>query len=66
MLSAMTTRFETKSGVISGRQDGDVIAFLGVPYAKPPIDALRFRAPEACVPWAGVREATEVSAAAPQ
>lgn len=62
----MTHRVETSTGAIAGKQDGDVVAFLGVPYAKPPIDALRFRAPQPCAPWAGVREATEVSAAAPQ
>lgn len=62
----MTYRVETACGALSGRRDGEVIAFLGVPYAKPPTDALRFRAPQPCEPWLGVREATSVGAAAPQ
>jgi para-nitrobenzyl esterase len=33
--------------------------FLGVPYAQPPVGALRFQAPAPHRPWHGVREATE-------
>jgi para-nitrobenzyl esterase len=29
--------------------------FKGVPYAAPPVGALRFRAPAPVVPWAGIR-----------
>ncbi|XP_041970478.1 esterase E4-like isoform X2 [Aricia agestis] len=32
--------------------------FLGIPYAKPPIGSLRFRAPQPADAWEGVREAT--------
>ncbi|XP_049814167.1 juvenile hormone esterase-like isoform X3 [Schistocerca nitens] len=33
-------------------------AFLGLPYAKPPIGPLRFKAPVPAEPWQGVRDAT--------
>jgi para-nitrobenzyl esterase len=40
-----------------------VAAFLGVPYAKPPVGTLRWRDPEPAIPWSGTRDATRFSAA---
>lgn len=37
---------------------GYVRAFLGIPYAKPPIGKLRFRPPEPAEKWDNVRDAT--------
>ncbi|XP_034235877.1 cholinesterase 1-like isoform X2 [Thrips palmi] len=33
-------------------------AFRGIPYAKPPVGKLRFKAPEPAQPWTGVRDAS--------
>src|SRR5439155_13437024 len=41
---------------IAGKAPG-VRAFLGIPYAAPPIGARRWKAPEAAPPWTGVRKA---------
>jgi para-nitrobenzyl esterase len=48
--------------VDTGRLDGlelatGVRAYLGVPYAAPPVRSLRWKAPQAAQPWSGVRHA---------
>ena len=57
---------EVSSGRLRGARRRDVEAYLGIPYAQPPIDDLRFRAPEPPVPWGGVRDATAFGPSAPQ
>ena len=44
-------------GRIAGRRDGAVRAFLGVPYAAPPVGVLRWRPPQPVAPWDEVRPA---------
>jgi para-nitrobenzyl esterase len=48
-----------EGGNISGiwRDNAAVRAFLGVPFAAPPVGALRWQAPQPVVPWQGVRAA---------
>ncbi|MDI2126529.1 carboxylesterase/lipase family protein [Yinghuangia seranimata] len=48
----------TRSGVLRGQVHDNAEEFLGVPYAAPPVGALRFRAPQPAAPWRGVRDAT--------
>ncbi|KAM6933104.1 acetylcholinesterase-like isoform 1-T1 [Xenentodon cancila] len=53
----------TKQGKVQGKLlsvlDGEVRAFLGIPYAKPPLEKLRFKAPEPVEKWEGVKVATK-------
>ena len=42
---------ETSLGTIEGLQNGLVNSFLGIPFAQPPINALRFRPPKTKRPW---------------
>lgn len=48
---------ETVYGTLEGTIQDGFDAFLGVPYAKPPVGTLRWREPEPPEPWEGVREA---------
>ncbi|MFX1281217.1 MAG: carboxylesterase/lipase family protein [Promethearchaeota archaeon] len=50
---------ETKTGKIQGYRENGVEIFKGIPYAEPPIDALRFLPPVAKEPWDDVFKATE-------
>lgn len=53
----MSLVVETSAGLLRGKSSGRSIAFLGVPYAEPPLGRRRFRAPEPCLPWSGTRDA---------
>jgi para-nitrobenzyl esterase len=46
-----------ESGRVSGTPDSVVDTFLGIPYAAPPIGALRWRAPQPVARWRGARAA---------
>lgn len=56
----------TESGMVEGVRDGAVTVFKGIPYAAPPVGALRWRAPEPAPAWAGVRNADAFSPICPQ
>jgi para-nitrobenzyl esterase len=50
---------KTDTGIIAGKPEGTVNAFLGIPYATPPVGDLRWRPPVPPSKWTGVRPATE-------
>jgi para-nitrobenzyl esterase len=53
---------KTKSGTVEGKVDGPILAFLGIPYAAPPVGDLRWKAPVAVAKWTDVRKATDFGA----
>lgn len=59
---------ETSSGTLKGQRTADdaVAFFLGVPYAQPPVGALRFRSPQPYQAPGGVFDATAFGAASLQ
>lgn len=46
-----------ENGSIEGIDDSGVAIFKGIPFAKPPVDELRWKAPEPMENWQGVRSA---------
>ncbi|MFZ1139551.1 MAG: carboxylesterase/lipase family protein [Candidatus Sulfotelmatobacter sp.] len=53
---------KTAWGMVEGKEDGAVHAFLGIPYAAPPVGDLRWKPPAAAAKWSGVLKATEFGA----
>jgi para-nitrobenzyl esterase len=56
----------TSRGTVRGTRVGDVSAFLGIPYAAPPVARLRFRPPQPAAAWSGERDCRSLPAACPQ
>ncbi|NBB64247.1 carboxylesterase family protein [Pseudomonas sp. ODNR1LW] len=50
----------TQAGTVRGVEGAGVRAFLGVPFAQPPVGDLRWRAPQPVAPWNGVRDASRL------
>jgi len=58
--SATRITVTTAYGQLSGYEaDADTWQWLGVPYAKPPVNNLRWRPPQDSDAWTGVRQAIE-------
>jgi para-nitrobenzyl esterase len=60
---------QVASGRLAGVRPDDgsnTIAFLGIPYAAPPLGPLRWRPPQPAPKWDGLREATHYGPACPQ
>src|SRR4029077_11927305 len=51
LMAAIAT---TKQGVVEGEEAGGLAIFRGIPYAAPPVGALRWLAPQPPEPWSGV------------
>src|SRR6202167_491249 len=61
---ADSLKVKTEQGKAEGKtiNDGKVKAFLGLPYAAPPVGDLRWKAPEPAAKWKGERDATKFAA----
>ncbi len=55
-------RATVEQGVLAGREADGVRSFKGVPYARPPVGDLRWRAPRRAGPWGGMRDAGQLGA----
>ncbi len=57
---------ETRSGKVEGFERDGVQVFRGIPYAAPPVGALRWQLPQREESWAGTRDAGSFSAQSAQ
>jgi para-nitrobenzyl esterase len=48
---------QTQAGQLQGVQGDGVVIYKGIPYAAPPLGALRWRPPQPAASWTGVRSA---------
>ena len=55
-------RATVAQGVLVGREVNRVRSFKGVPYARPPVGDLRWRAPQPAAGWSGERDAGQAGA----
>ena len=61
-MSTVTTSY----GRLQGELENGIHSFKGIPFAKPPVGDLRWRAPQPPEPWAGTRNATKFGSSAIQ
>ena len=65
---AKADSIKTSGGLVSGVAvaDGTVRSYKGIPFARPPLGDLRWRAPQPAEPWTGTRVADSFSASCMQ
>jgi para-nitrobenzyl esterase len=56
----------TAGGTVRGQAVAAADEFLGIPYAAPPVGALRWQPPRPAAPWHGIRAATSYAPHCPQ
>ena len=61
-----TVRATINSGTVEGFTRGGVNRWRSIPYARPPVGRLRFRAPQPAQAWPGVRYCHGFAYCAPQ
>lgn len=61
-----TVRVTTAAGTVEGFTRDGVHRWRSIPYARPPVGRLRFRAPQPVQPWSGVRHCHAFTNCAPQ
>ncbi len=59
-------RTRTAQGEVTGQLSGGIAAFLGIPYAAPPVGNLRLAPPQPHASWSGVLQATQYGSPCPQ
>ncbi len=63
---AFAQTVQTADGRVRGERSGDIVAYLGLPFAAPPVGQLRWREPQPVAPWRGARSARSFAPACVQ
>ncbi|MBN2320553.1 MAG: carboxylesterase family protein [Acidobacteria bacterium] len=53
----LTTTVEVTGGAVEGVEEDGLFSYKGIPFAAPPVDDLRWKAPAPVQAWTGVRKA---------
>ena len=61
-----TKQIKIEQGILEGELSGSCMIFRGIPYAKAPVNDLRFKAPRPAESWDGVRPALTFADQCPQ
>ena len=62
LVAAGDEAIKIDGGLISGTSANGARIYKGIPYAAPPVGALRWKAPQPVVSWSGTKAATEFGA----
>jgi para-nitrobenzyl esterase len=63
MHNPSTPLVQMQQGALLGLTEDNIQIWRGIPFAAPPVGALRWRSPQPVAPWTGVREAQTFSPA---
>jgi para-nitrobenzyl esterase len=68
LLASISAPVRTDTGLVSGSvgRDESISVYKGIPYAAPPVGALRWKPPQPSAPWHGERKADHFSDACAQ
>lgn len=60
MSDSTTSPVSIAQGILTGRENPTtgIRSFKGIPFAQPPVGALRWRPPQPPTPWTGTYQAT--------
>ncbi len=66
MVMAQISQADVTGGLIAGTVRDGISEFKGIPFAAPPVGALRWKAPQPVTPWSGVRQTVKFGPACMQ
>lgn len=66
IVTTATPEVDTVAGRVRGYRQGGIHIFRGIPYAAPPVGALRFMPPQPPAPWAATRASLAYGPVCPQ